>query len=313
MTTMTQQAVAAEGTAVVTGASSGIGAAFARALAREGYNLILHGRREDLLRELCVELREIHGIHAEYLVADLGEGEGLRRLEERIRQTSTLALLVNNAGFGTTEEFREADIEQQEAMIRVHVLASVRLAHAAIPAMLTRRQGAIINVASVAGFMISPANVTYCATKAYLINFSESLHLELRASGIRVQALCPGFTTTDFHQRLGYDMSDRIFRYFGTAESVVEDSLKALRRGKVICIPGVHYRLMVQAVRFIPRWLFYRLVAIFAGRNPVRNAAARKQSVIPSPFAPVTPPSSDRPAAPSSTSLPPASPRPDTR
>ncbi len=280
MTATTQQAAAAEGTAVVTGASSGIGAAFARALAGEGYDLILHGRREDLLRGLCVELREKHGTHAEYLVADLGEDEGLRRLEERIRQTSTLAFLVNNAGFGTTEEFREADIGRQEAMIRVHVLASVRLAHAAIPTMLTRRRGAIINVASVAGFMISPANVTYCATKAYLINFSESLHLELRGSGIRVQALCPGFTTTDFHQRLGYDMSDRIFRYFGTAESVVEDSLKALRRGKVICIPGVHYKLMVQAVRFIPRWLFYRLVATFARRNPVGKAAARKESAV---------------------------------
>ena len=248
------------GTACITGASSGIGAAFARRLARDGYRLILHGRREGLLRSLAEELARGHGIRSDVVLADLRGPDGIRVLEERIGATPDLSLLVNNAGYSTLKYFHEEPIEGQEALIRVHVLAPVRLTHAAIPVLRARGGGAIINVSSVAGFLIAPGSATYCATKAYLINFTETLHLELQGSGIRMQALCPGFTLTDFHTKLGYDTSRKALKKFMSAEEVVEQSLNDLRRGKVVSVPGLRYRVAAVAPRFIPRRLFYRLV-----------------------------------------------------
>lgn len=251
------------GTACITGASSGIGAAFARRLARDGYDLILHGRREALLRSLADRLARDHGIQTEVLCADLASKDGVRNLEERITKAPTLSLLVNNAGYSTIRYFSEEPIDGQEALISVHVVAPIRLTHAAIPVMRARGGGAIINVSSVAGFLIGPGSATYCATKAYLINFTETLHLELQGTGIRMQALCPGFTLTDFHKKLGYDTTSRAFDKFMSAEDVVEQSLDDLRRGKVVSVPGLQYKVAAVAPRFIPRRLFYRIVELF--------------------------------------------------
>lgn len=248
------------GVACITGASSGIGAAFARRLARDGCSLILHGRREGLLRGLAEELARDHGIRADVILADLGEPDGIRVLEERIGATPDLSLLVNNAGYSTLKYFHEEPVDSQEALIRVHILAPVRLTHAAIQVMRARGGGAIINVSSVAGFLIGPGSATYCATKAYLINFTETLHLELRGTGIHMQALCPGFTSTDFHKKLGYDTSGRAFKNFMSADEVVEQSLDDLRRGKVVSIPGLQYKLVALGQRLVPRSLFYAIV-----------------------------------------------------
>jgi short-subunit dehydrogenase len=251
------------GTAFITGASSGIGAAFARKLAANGHNLVLHGRREVALAELSASLGRKHGVRAEYFLAELSDPAELARLEERLRAVGDLAILVNNAGFGSQRAFQDDDVELHERMIRVHVLAPVRLTHAAIPALKRRGGGAIINVSSVASFLISPKNNTYCATKLYLNSFSESLACELRGDGIRVQALCPGFTTTDFHRRLGIDAPTVYGMKFMDADRVVGTSLRSLRRGVVICIPGLRYKLAAFAPRFIPRRLLYRLVRRF--------------------------------------------------
>jgi len=258
-------------TALITGASSGIGAAFARRLARDGYNLLLHGRREHLLQKLCHDLQGQNGVRAEYLLAELSDPGETRRLEERIRETEDLEMVVNNAGYSTLRAFHEEDIEGQLALIRVHIDACVRFSHAAIPGMLERRKGDIINVASVAAYTPAPGSLTYCATKSYLVSFSESLHLELRDHGIRVQALCPGFTTTDFHSRLGIDTSARAFRHFMAPEKVVEVSLKGLKRGTVICVPGLQNKFAVQAVRIFPRPLYYALARLAIKLNPARR------------------------------------------
>jgi uncharacterized protein len=250
------------GTAVVTGASSGIGAVYARRLAARGYNIIAHGRREELLRFLCGELRERYNVRADYVVAELSDHAQLASLERTIRDTPDLAFLVNNAGHGTMLTFHEESVQSQDGMVRTHVNATVRLTHAAIPAMLSRGSGTIVNVSSVAGFLISPGSAIYCATKAFLNSFSESLHLELRGTGIRVQALCPGFTTSDFHKRLGYDTTQPSFRRFMPAERVVDASLVALERGTVVCIPGWQYKFAALAGRWMPRRTLYRIVLL---------------------------------------------------
>ena len=232
-------------TAAITGASSGIGAAFARKLAGLGYDLVLVARRADRLATLAAELEAAYGIRAEVLVANLTDEGDVERVAAAIAAIPSLELLVNNAGIGVEGRFCEADIGPQLDMIRLHVLASVRLARAALPGMVARGRGGIINVASVAGFMALPENVNYCATKGYLITFSKALQLELIATGVRVQALCPGFTHTEFHDDLReFDKARTPKILWMPAEAVVEASLRGLARGEVVCIPGIGNRLI---------------------------------------------------------------------
>jgi hypothetical protein len=238
--------------ALITGASSGIGAAFARRLGQQGYHLILVARREERLQALASKLQQRYHTTAEVLAADLSEPEGICRVEERIAAMGTLDLLINNAGFGTYGKFAEVSEDRHEDMIQVHVTASVRLCRAALPRMLERRRGAVINVSSVAAFFPLPGNANYAASKAYLVTFSEALHQEVAGSGVKVQALCPGFTVTEFHstpEYAGFDRSEVPKMLWMRSENVVAASLQALRRNQVICIPGWKYRLLVAAGR----------------------------------------------------------------
>jgi len=254
-----------QGTACITGASSGIGEVFARRLAGQGYNLLLHGRRKERLEPLCLELQQRHGIRAEYILADFSYPEGIRNVEDRLRGVADLEILVNNAGFGSRKSFTRDTIAPQETMIHTHVHATVRLTHAALPGMLERNKGTIINVSSVAGFLVGPNSATYCATKAYITSFTESLHLELSGTGIRFQALCPGFTRSDFHARLGFDTSGEFFRNFMSAEEVVDTSLRSLKGKRVICVPGIRYKIVVIASRLLPRRVYYRIALATRG------------------------------------------------
>jgi short-subunit dehydrogenase len=263
------------GTAFITGASSGFGAAYARFLAEDGYNLVLHGRREQLLSGLCRELSERYKIRADFVLAELTQEEGIHTLEERLKLVKDLSMLINNAGTSTTGPFADETMESQEGLIRLHVLAAVRLTHAAIPLLKRRGGGAVINVSSVAGFLFGPGSVTYCAVKNFLLMFSEALHLELSGSGIRVQAFCPGYAITDFHRRLGIDTSQAKFPGFATAESVVRKSLRALEKGRVVVIPGLIYRLAIAASRVIPRRLFYYFSLNYSRRNALRRQSQK--------------------------------------
>jgi uncharacterized protein len=256
--------------ALITGASSGIGAAFARALAERGFDLVLVARRETRLVHLKEELVARHGVEVTISAADLTRNEDLERIAAEVSAEPRLALLVNNAGFGTTGFFYETEAKGQEQMHRLHVLATMALTHAALGPMVRRNQGAVINVASVAAFMPSAASVSYNSTKAWMYTFTESLYLELRSIGskVRIQALCPGLTATEFHEQAGLD-SGRLYRSSGLwmkAEKVVEDSLRGLERGRWCVVPGWRYRVLVWVLRYLPRWLRHRVALSYAAR-----------------------------------------------
>jgi short-subunit dehydrogenase len=256
---MTDKERAAPGLALITGATSGIGRVFAERLAADGHDLVLVARDAARLDEVARKISARHGVRAEPLRADLASDDGTTRIVERIAAGPPLDLLVNNAGFGTKGALADADAAEQEGMLRVHVMAPMRLTQAALPAMLARGRGAIVNVSSVASFLASPGNVNYCATKAYLRVFSEGLALEVARRGIVVQALCPGFTHTEFHDRMQTSKSHIPSWMWMSADRVVADSLAAVRRGgPVVVIPGARYKMIVAALRHAPRWLIRR-------------------------------------------------------
>src|SRR5579875_78742 len=238
--------------ALVTGASSGIGAAFARTLVARGYRLILVARRRDRLEALAAELG-----NCEILTADLSEEPGLQRVEHRILAAPDLALLVNNAGFGSMGRFFEIPVESQDRMHKLHVVATMRLTHAALRGMVPRGAGAIINVSSLAGFGQNPGSVSYCATKAWMNSFTEGLDIELKTAGspVKVQALCPGFTITEFQDVIDMDRSRIPARLWMKAEDVVDASLAGLARDELIVIPGRFYKIIRRLQVWAPRRL----------------------------------------------------------
>ena len=247
--------------ALVTGASSGIGMTFARRLAKDGYSLILVARRRDRLEALS---RELGG--AEILIADLATDQGVKLIEDRIGAAPNLELLVNNAGFGTKGRFFQAAIQGQSDMHRLHVLATMRLTHAALRGMVARDKGAVIQVSSVAGFAQSPGNVSYCATKGWMNSFTEGLYLELRSVGSKVvvQSLCPGFTISEFHDVMGASRDKIPARLWMRAEDVVDASLRGLKRGKLFVIPGGIYRVLTALQWWIPRSIRFGLALRYA-------------------------------------------------
>ena len=237
--------------AAITGASSGIGAMFARKLAAD-HDLLLIARRKDRLEQLASELSPAR---AEVLTADLAAEDGQKKVAERLDGDARLVLLVNNAGFGNKGRFWESSLASQEAMHQVHVMATMRLTHAALRGMVARDRGAIINVASVAAFVRSPGSVSYCATKSWIAVFTEALDLDLRSLGSRVtvQALCPGFTYSEFHDVVGLDRAKLAPKSFWLpADRVVDASLKGLRRKKLFVIPGGQYRLLTALITKMP-------------------------------------------------------------
>jgi len=245
--------------ALITGASAGIGQAFARRLARDGYDLIIVARNRERLEALAKQLHGDHGVAVEPLPADLTDTAELRVVEDVIGSHESLDLLVNNAGFGTAGQFAKLDAGKEEEEIRLNVLALVRLTRAAIPGMVARGRGAIINVSSMAGFAPAPYNATYGATKAFVNSFTEALYEELRGTGIQVQALCPGFTRTEFQERAGIDTSGVPAFAWMSAEAVVDAALDGLRRGDVVCVPGMANRVVATLTSAVPRSLTRRI------------------------------------------------------
>lgn len=239
--------------AIVTGASSGIGAVFAHKLAARGYDLILAARREDRLLDLAREL----SVNTRVLTADLSREDGIAAAESVIRETPRLELLINNAGFGTLGRFWETTVESQIRMHEVHVMATMRLTHAALARMVPVGRGGVISVSSVAAFGQNPGNVSYCSTKAWINSFTEGLDLELRSlrSPVKVQALCPGFTMTEFHETLGMDAKTIPSFLWMKADDVVDASLDGFDHGKVIVVPGWQYRIGALLMKHLPHSL----------------------------------------------------------
>jgi len=239
-------------TTLITGASSGIGAAFARKLAARGRNVLLVARSEDKLIALCNELGRLTSIRAQYLALDLQQPDaGSQLLEETQKRGLEIEMLINNAGFGSMGEFVKLDLEHELDMIQLNVRSLVDVTHRFLGPMRERKRGTIINVASTAAFQAVPYMATYAATKAFVLSFSEALWEENRLHGIHVMALCPGVTETNFFQASGMDRPP--MRTIQTAEEVVGTALRALGRRKSTVISGWTNWLTAEAERFLPR------------------------------------------------------------
>lgn len=250
-------------TAVITGATSGIGAAFARILAQQGYDLLITGRRKEKIRAFAEELMAKNGVTVKVSIVELSDDSQLERLIEEIRALPDVSLLVNNAGFGKAGVV-SGDLDRHLQMLKVHVFAAVRLTQSVVGRMIAAEQGAIINVASVAAFFPMPGSVTYSATKRFLVTFTEALHTELMTHGIRMQVLCPGMTRTDFHSKMGKEGQDIENRYplgWMSPDKVAELSLKRLDSRRVVYVPGVMNKFLVRIVSKMPRCLYYPLVS----------------------------------------------------
>ena len=258
---MSDTASPARPLAVVTGASAGLGREFAQQLAARGFDLWLVARDAPRLAALAAELADRHGVGAEVVPCDLADPAQLDALAARLAAAPRIDLLVNNAGFGTRGRLATRPADEQLAMLTVHVTATMRLTHAALPGMVARGRGHVVAVASVASFTASPGNVNYCATKAYQRVFMEALALELAGTGVRVQALCPGFTHTEFHARAAIDKTKGIpaWAWMDAARVVRESLAAAFGGGPVVVVPGRRYRALVLVLRYLPAWVRGRL------------------------------------------------------
>ncbi|MFD7733038.1 SDR family NAD(P)-dependent oxidoreductase [Kitasatospora phosalacinea] len=237
-------------TALITGATAGIGAAYANRLARDGRDLVLVARDTERLAAAAAELSGRHGVRVEVLTADLTTETGIEAVEERLRDSARpVDLLVNNAGFGHRGTYLDVPVQDELDMLKVHVEAVLRLTTAAVPGMRERGFGAVVNVASVAAFL---PRGTYGATKAWVVNFTLGIARDLAGSGVRLQALCPGFTRTEFHQRAGMGTSSIPAWGWLTADRVVDDSLRDLARNRPLCVPSKRYRAAVAAAKLLP-------------------------------------------------------------
>ncbi|OIQ71440.1 sulfoacetaldehyde reductase [mine drainage metagenome] len=240
--------------AVVTGASGGIGLEIARELAERGYALVLSARGADKLDALAEELQRRWGVSCLAVALDLGAPDGVETLARRIAEAGVEpAVLVNNAGFGVYGGFAKADIAQTQGMIDLNISALTRLTALLLPAMLRQGQGHILNVASTAAFQPGPGMAVYFASKAYVLSFSEAMGAELRGSGIRVTALCPGATQTGFGARAQGERSALFNSRMATARDVARYGVRAMERGQRVAVPGLFNRVMAASVRFTPR------------------------------------------------------------
>ncbi len=248
--------------ALITGATAGLGAAFATQLAREGYDLVLVARDEDRLAAAKLDFEQRNEIVVEVLPADLATDTGRDVVAARIATDDRpVDLLINNAGIGLYRAFGKADLVDEDRMLDVNVRAVMHLAHAAVGAMRRRGTGMIVNIASVGGIVPRPETVTYGASKAYVIAFSEALAKLLAGTGVTVTAICPGFVHTEFHARAEVDMSYLPQWMWLDAADVVTEGLADARKGKPMSVPNVKYKAIVGASRVLPRGVTRRLGA----------------------------------------------------
>jgi short-subunit dehydrogenase len=246
----TPAAVPPDTTALITGATAGIGAEFARQLAAEGNNVVLVARDAARLQATAEELEKRYGIRAEALAADLADDGGVAAVVARLTDPARpVGILVNNAGIGLLRSFAENDIADETRHLKLHVETAMKLAHAALQGMLSRHSGRIINVASVAAFL---PRGSYSAAKAWLVSFSRWANLAYSGEGVTVTAVCPGFTHTEFHDRMGMDKTVTPRWMWLQAEQVVREGLADNARGKAVSIPSKRYKVLTAAARVLP-------------------------------------------------------------
>lgn len=248
--------------ALVTGASSGIGREVARQVAARGADLIVVARRADRLAALAGEVRSRYGRDVEVLVADLTDPQDLAAVERRVADPGRpVDLVVNNAGFGGNGRFHERPVDREDAEVRLNALALLRLSHAALAAMVPRQRGGLLNVASLAGFQALPYSATYAASKAFVLSLTEALHEEVKASGVHVTALCPGFTRTDLAGKA--PLPDFVL---SSPDAVARAGLDAVTRNEALCVPGTAYRSAGAVISVLPRAVLRRITSLVARR-----------------------------------------------
>jgi short-subunit dehydrogenase len=254
------------GTALITGASAGLGAEYAKLFAADKHDLVLVARRRDRLEALAAELQSAHRVKARVVSADLAAPDGAARVVTEVeRQGLQIDFLVNNAGFGTSGAFAELDLARELEMIQVNVTALVTLTRAFLPAMVARRRGRILNIGSTAGFPPGPFMAGYFASKAFVNSFTEALWYELRGSGVTATVSCPGATATEFAGVAG-NAGSLLFRLGAASPAVVaRQGYRAMSKGKPMVVHGLKNKLTVQSLRFSPRALAR---AITASLNP---------------------------------------------
>ncbi|MFE0091385.1 SDR family NAD(P)-dependent oxidoreductase [Streptomyces sp. NPDC058991] len=240
-------------TALITGSTAGIGAAFARRLAADGHDLVLVARDTKRLQEQATELHDRHGIEAEVMTADLAEDDGISSVEQRLgERRRPVDLLVNNAGFGNKGRFLEVSMSDELRMLKVHCEAVLRLTAAATAPMRDRGRGGVVNVASVAAFV---PRGTYGASKAWVVQFTQGAARDLAGTGVRLMALCPGFVRTEFHQRAGMGTDNIPGWMWLDADKLVSSALADLSRGKTLSVPDPRYKALMGVVKLAPRGL----------------------------------------------------------
>jgi short-subunit dehydrogenase len=254
--------------ALVTGATAGIGRAFADALAARGNDLVLVARDGARLDSIAAELRRTHRVTATPLVADLLEEAGLAAVEARLRDVAEpVDLLVNNAGMGSFGSFVDLDVAGEERAIRLNVLALVRLTHAALESMAKRRRGAIVNISSLAAYQPDPSSATYGATKAFVNSFTHALHEEARGSGVHLMVVCPGYTHTEFHERSGLGETALPEFLWQTPDEVVTAALRDLDRGRSLSVPGAVNKALCAFTSVTPAGISRRIAGIIVRRT----------------------------------------------
>jgi len=241
--------------AIVTGATAGIGESFTRVLAREGFNIVLVARDLERMKERAATLESQFNIQTAVVQADLATDHGCAKVEKYITDNQ-IEVLINNAGFGINKAFSMSELNSEQQLLDVLVRTPMRLMHTVIPQMKARNSGSIVNVSSVAGWI---AGGTYSAAKSYLTVLSESLHTELRGTGIKISALCPGFTRTEFHERGRMRMNGLPNFMWLSADRVVSQAWKENQNGKVLSVPGWQYLILSTVSRFGPRPLVRKL------------------------------------------------------
>lgn len=249
--------------AVVTGPTAGIGRVFAQRLAARGHPLLLAARDADRLASLAAELEQAYKVAVRTMAVDLATPVGLEQLAQALEREPDVGILVNNAGFGTKGKIHAAPLGPQMAMLNLHVLGPMRLCQAVLPGMVARGRGWIINNSSVASFMYGPGNANYAATKAYLTRFTLGLDTEVFDTGVVVQALCPGFTRSEFHDRMSMNKAKIPSFLWNSAEFMVDASIAAAERGgPVVLIPGLKNKMLTWLVQLTPHWVKRRSAGI---------------------------------------------------
>jgi uncharacterized protein len=263
-------------TALITGATSGIGKSFACKLAERGYDLILTGRRKEELQKVTEFIKATFGVKVEKFIGDLSDTRCRTEISERIKSHGKIDVLVNNAGFGIDHAFYRIGLEDIRSMVMTHDMAALEFIHAVIPGMIIRRQGIIINVSSIGAFVPGFTRSLYLASKSFLHYFTKALSMEVYPYGIRLQSLCPGMTYSDFHLRARKENINGKLNTlnFMSPDHVVDISLKSLKNGNVICIPGFLNKLMVLLAKVLPsialRWLSH-----FRIEEPLTNSSSQ--------------------------------------